>query len=365
MKIAIIGTRGIPNNYGGFEQLAEYLSLGLIEHGHSVFVYNSHKHVYQEKVWKGVNIIHQYDPEKTLGTIGQFIYDFKCIVNTRKHKFDVILNLGYTSSSVWMHLFPKNSYLVTNMDGLEWKRSKYSKNVQRFLKYAESLAVKMSDDLIADSMAIKEYLQNTYKVDSKYVAYGADLFDMPDVSILNRLKILPYSYNMLIARMEPENNIEMILDGVHEAKSNHSFLVIGNYKNKFGTYLKEKYRLDERIVFMGPIYEIEIVNNLRFYSNFYFHGHSVGGTNPSLIEAMGCHCLIAAHDNVFNRSVLLQNAFYFKEVNDVRSIIEIKENKTEINKDFVKINYEKVKSDYSWKKIVQIYEQILTSNAKS
>src|SRR3954469_21645145 len=122
MKIAIIGTRGIPNNYGGFEQLAQYLSLGLKEMGHEVYVYNSSKHPYQEKEWKGIHIVHRFDPEKRIGTVGQFLYDFSCIIHTRKEHFDVILNLGYTSSSVWMRFFPVKSKVITNMDGLEWKR---------------------------------------------------------------------------------------------------------------------------------------------------------------------------------------------------------------------------------------------------
>src|SRR3982750_1944781 len=119
MNIAIIGTRGIPNRYGGFEQLAEMLSVGLLQKGHSVTVYNSHKHPYQQKEWSGVKIIHCYDAEHILGTAGQFIYDLNCIRNAGKENFDVLLFLGYTSSSVWGRLFPKGSIIISNMDGLE------------------------------------------------------------------------------------------------------------------------------------------------------------------------------------------------------------------------------------------------------
>src|SRR5689334_4059993 len=135
MKIAIIGTRGIPNRYGGFEQITEFLSEGLVKQNHSVYVYNSHTHPYQEKTWKGVHIIHCYDPEHRLGTAGQFIYDLNCILDARKRDFDILLFLGYTSSSVWQIFFPRKSIIVSNMDGLEWKRSKYSRPVQRFLMY--------------------------------------------------------------------------------------------------------------------------------------------------------------------------------------------------------------------------------------
>ena len=125
MKLAIIGTRGIPNHYGGFEQLAEYLSVALVKKQHQVSVYCSSRHPVQSSEWKGVQLIHQWDPEGIIGTIGQFIYDAKCILHCRKQSYDVVLNLGYTSSSVWLWLIKNKMRIVTNMDGLEWKRSKY------------------------------------------------------------------------------------------------------------------------------------------------------------------------------------------------------------------------------------------------
>ena len=157
MKIGILGTRGVPNHYGGFEQFAEFFSVFLAEKGHEVYVYNSHTHPYQEKEFKGVKLIHCHDPENKIGTIGQFIYDLNCILDARKKNFDIILQLGYTSSSVWFKLHPKNAVVITNMDGLEWKRTKYSKPVQQALKWAEKLAVKNSDFLIADSLGIQNY----------------------------------------------------------------------------------------------------------------------------------------------------------------------------------------------------------------
>src|SRR5881275_3356295 len=114
LKIGIIGTRGIPNNYGGFEQVSEFLSKGLLLKGHEITVYNSHNHPYQENSWKGVNIVHCYDPEYLIGTAGQFIYDFNCIMHARRQKFDVLLFMGYTSSSIWARLFPKETVIISN-----------------------------------------------------------------------------------------------------------------------------------------------------------------------------------------------------------------------------------------------------------
>src|ERR1043166_5688819 len=157
-----MGTRGIPNRYGGFEQLAEYLSQSLTQKGHEVFVYNPNYHPYKKEKWNEVNIIHCNDPENKYGTFGQFFYDRNSINDARKRNFDVLLHLGYTSDSIWYRKWPKKSINIVNMDGLEWKRSKYNFLIKRFLKWAESLAVKNAQVLIADSPGIQEYLSDTY-----------------------------------------------------------------------------------------------------------------------------------------------------------------------------------------------------------
>ncbi len=285
MKIAIAGTRGIPNNYSGFEQLAEYLSKTLVEMGHEVYVYNSHNHVYQEKLWNGVHIIHQHDPEYKLGTFGQFIYDYNCVKDSHKRNFDVILLLGYTSSSVWGRLLPKKAIIISNMDGLEWKRSKYSRPVQEFLKFAEKWAVQTSDYLVADSIGIQNYLKNKYKVESNFIPYGAYLFTSPDPAVLDEFTLVPYQYDMLMARMEPENNIDVILQGVQQSAVDRTFLVIGNYKKKFGFYLYDKFK-SERIRFIGGLFDINKLNQIRYFSNIYFHGHSVGVPTLRCLKAM-------------------------------------------------------------------------------
>ena len=225
MRVGIVGTRGVPNFYGGFEQFAQYLSEGLVKAGHTVFVYNSHLHPYQEKSWNGVNLVHCYDPEQKIGPSGQFIYDLNCILDSRKRDFDIILQLGYTSSSVWNWLFPKNVPIVTNMDGLEWKRSKYNKPVQSFLKFAEKLAVLFSDQLIADSKGIQSYLKEKYNKDSVYIPYGANVFTSPNKTVLKEYNLTPFKYDMLIARLEPENSVEEILDGFTTSNVNRDFLV--------------------------------------------------------------------------------------------------------------------------------------------
>ncbi|TPE46131.1 DUF1972 domain-containing protein [Pontibacter mangrovi] len=361
MKIAIIGTRGIPNYYGGFEQFAEYLSVGLIKKGHDVTVYNSHFHPYKQSEWNGVKIVHCYDPEEKIGTAGQFIYDFNCILDSRKRGFDAILQLGYTSSSIWGKLLPKDAMVFTNMDGLEWKRTKFSPKVQKFLLKAERWAVKMSDYLISDSLGIKDYLHNKYKIDSTYIPYGAHLFHDPHISKLAKYDVKPYNFNMLIARLEPENSIEVILDGVSDATDKKTFLIIGNHKTKYGEYLKAKYKEVSNINFFGGLYDIEALNNLRYYSNIYFHGHTVGGTNPSLLEAMASSALICAHNNPFNRYILGEDSLYFTTREDVAEILNSTSKESSSTGLMVNHNRIKIEKYYSWQKIIDSYEELFLS----
>lgn len=355
MRIAILGTRGIPNHYGGFEQCAEYLALGLVRRGFEVLVYNSHNHPFQENTWNGVNLIHCYDPEYELGTIGQFIYDFNCIWSIRKQKLDVILQLGYTSSSLWGWLLPKNVVVTTNMDGLEWKRTKYSKPVRSFLQFAEMLGIRYSDYLISDSIGIQDYLKEKYDVASTFIPYGADVFHHAFPGVVAEFKLPLYKYDLLIARLEPENSIETILEGVVKANTNRIFLVVGKHDTKYGECLKDKFKEYPLIRFVGGIYNMDKLNNLRYYSNLYFHGHTVGGTNPSLLEAMASHCLICANDNPFNRYILEGDALYFNNSCDVARVLC---DATKLDERFrmaIKNNTQKIKGIYAWHKIVEQY----------
>lgn len=357
MKIAILGTRGIPNHYSGFEQFAEFFSVYLVNQGHEVYVYNSHDHLYQEKTFHGVNILHQFDPEYKIGTFGQFIYDFNCILDSRKRNFDIILQLGYTSNSIWHFLLPKKPIIVTNMDGLEWKRTKYSKSVQKFLKYAEKLAVNSSDHLISDSIGIQNFLKEKYSKDSTYIAYGAHVFENPNEEVLKEHQLEKHQYNMIMARFEPENNIETVLDGMVLNQEKTTVLVVGNHNTKYGAYLKEKFSAYENIRFVGAIFNLQILNNLRFFSNLYFHGHSVGGTNPSLLEAMASRAFIIAHNNPFNKAILQNNAYYFSDATEVKNILNT--TKRIDNLQLIQNNFEAIENHFNWNKINGQYLQLL------
>jgi glycosyltransferase involved in cell wall biosynthesis len=362
LTIGIIGTRGIPNHYGGFEQFAQSLAEGLIKKRHEVYVYCSHTHPFQLPEWNNVKLIHCKDPEHRWGTAGQFLYDRNCLADAAKRNFDILLHLGYTSDAIWHGRWPKTAVNMMNMDGLEWKRSKYNWLTRRFLKWSESLAARHADVLIADSAAIQTYIQKHYTKKIYYIPYGASVFSSPDASLLNQFTITPQKYFLLIARMEPENNIEMIIKGYLAAGSPHPLLVVGNMKNKYGNYIRSRYQ-QPGITFTGAIYDQVLLNNLRYHSLLYFHGHSAGGTNPSLLEAMACSCTIAAHNNVFNKSVLLEDADYFSDSTAITSLILVP---PDLHKQAERkaANLQRISTIYSPEKIINSYEERMLQAAK-
>ena len=246
------------------------------------------------------------------------------------------------------------------MDGIEWKRSKWNYFIKIITKCAEYIAVKFSKYLIADNEGIKEYIKDRYNKQSRVIAYGCDT-DL----IFNRrhlLNVLPddsINYFLIIARLEPENNIEMIIDGYLSSNTNLPIIVIGDYKNKYGEYLREKFNNNTNVNFAGSIYNKNILDSLRHFCKIYFHGHSVGGTNPSLIEAMAARSNIAYHKNQFNQTVINSNGLSFKNSHDVKNIINNSESYIEEFENWKSINYKRVKSHYNWNLISKSYIDFL------
>lgn len=362
MKIAILGTKGIPNNYGGYEQFAEYISVKLVNRGHEVTVYNPSFHPFMKTKFNGVAIIRKFSPEHLLGGAANFIYDFLCLKDALSRDFDIIYEAGYHSVALsYLALRVrgrKRPVILTNMDGLEYQRSKWSKATRRLIKWLEKIAVKESPHLVADNLGIQEYYKTNFGREPFFIPYGADLVDGFNQNLLSRYGVAKFEYCMLVARLESENNIEAILDGHRASLLKMTFIVVGNHQTPYGTYLKKRYA-DSTIHFVGGVYDKNELDALRHYSLAYFHGHSVGGTNPSLLEAMACGAFIVAHDNAFNRSVLMSSAHYFRDAGDIRNIleriIELRESDQAV---FAAKNRDCIRSHYSWEAIVLQHEDL-------
>lgn len=361
IKVAILGTRGIPNRHGGFEQMTEYVAPGLVKLGFEVTVYQSSLHDYKASEFQGVKLVHCTDPEDKLGTFGQFIYDWNCLRDARKRQFDVLIQLGYTSSSIWGWYHPRQIPVLWNMDGLEWKRDKYSRPVKKLLHWAEGWAARRADHLIADSPAIADHLLKNYGRTSTFIAYGAEPDEREDASFLQPYGVLPGEYYMLMARMEPENSIETIIRGYLASGEHRPLLVVGKLSTPHAKVWQARYR-DSKVHFLGGIYDQTVVHQLRRQARAYFHGHTVGGTNPSLLEAMASGAWIIAHRNPFNQAILKENAHYFSSESDIAEVIN--RLNPDLRPSMTSANLKSIQQQFLHEHIIQAYAELIRQWAR-
>ncbi len=366
LKIAILGTRGIPNRYGGFEQTAERLAIRFVKRDIEVTVFNPSEHPYRENEWNGVKIERVPSIEGKLGPIGTLAYDLVSLQKALRMDFDIIVEMGYPAAIYyWLkRILNPTVKIVTLMDGLEWKRDKFNKPARMLLKVMEAAAIKMGDVAVADNPGIKEYLENKYGKEIPYIPLGAELFHDPDEAAPEKRGLEKFGYFMLVARFEPENNIHTILEGYLKAKSDIPFLLVGNPNaTEYGKKLLKEYGKMDKLIFAGAIYDYHQLSSLRWFSRLYFHGHSVGGTNPSLLEAMASNALIAAHDNPFNRNILGEEGFYFSSSEDVAEIVKNADRYQKKRESFTRKNREKIEKIYNWDIIadqfIQLFEEMV------
>lgn len=357
MKLAIIGTAGIPAKYGGFETLVEYLTKhnGLkIE----TVVYCSSK-IYNKKLQKYNGVELKYLPLSANG-IQSILYDILSFFSAAK-KGDILLVLGVSGCIIlpFFRLFYPQKIIITNIDGLEHKREKWKKIIQKFLKYSEKQAIKYSDIIIADNRVIQKYVMNEYQKDSIYIAYGGN--HTRRIDLLPEIKAkysLPRKYAFKVCRIEPENNIHLILKAFSESLL--PLVLIGNWdRSNYGIKLRKQYSIFSNLYLLNPIYHQNTLNQLRSNCYVYIHGHSAGGTNPSLVEAMSLGLPILAYDIEYNRETTMNRAYYFNDENELKELlnkltdldlIELKKKMKEI-----------ARENYTWEKIAAQYFELFQS----
>src|SRR5574341_1318554 len=248
-------------------------------------------------------------------------------------------------------IFP--SIRVFSNESVLHDMSKWNAVAKAIIKYSEKLALELSDASVSDNLGMQKYFLNTYGKETAYIPYGAELVHEPRADHLRRFNAVPYRYYMLVARFQPDNNFEMILDGYSMSRSDEPFLVVGDHHNRYGEFLKRKYKTNPGIRFMGGIYDYGLLSALRWHAKMYFHGHSCGGTNPSLLEAMASNAYIAAHDNLFNRNVLGEQGLYFHDAQNVaRLIMQYSDRHRD---EFIAENREKIEKTFNWQKVTEAY----------
>lgn len=363
-QLLILGTRGIPAKHGGFETFAERLALYLVNKGWKVTVYcqTENKDFYY-KIWKGINLV--YIPTPKGGALGSIIFDLKSTLHAIQTK-GIVLVLGYNTAIFSIFYRLKKRINVINMDGLEWRREKWNALEKTWLYLNERLGVWFSNHMIADHPEIKNHLLQ-YNVESQKVTvipYGTERVASADPTCLKEYNLIADRYLLIIARPEPENSILEIISAFAKKKWGLKLVILGRYLPEIYPYHKkvlEAAKVSDEIIFPGAIYAKEKVEALRFYAKLYIHGHTVGGTNPSLVEALAAASPILAHDNCFNRWVAGPGAHYFKnEAHCFQKLEQLLYDRTELEK-MKKASLHRYQEAFSNNQDLEAYENLLLS----
>jgi glycosyltransferase involved in cell wall biosynthesis len=310
--LRILGTRGVPAAHGGFETFAEYLALHLVAKGWRVIVYcqeDGEGPVFED-AWQAVERIRI--PVSQAGPAGTVVFDWKATLHAAGHR-DLCLTLGYNTAVFGGLLRLKGIPNLINMDGIEWSRVKWGTLAKTWFWLNDWAGCWLGNHLVADHPEIKAHLMSRVRSDKiTMIPYGAEAIDAAPVEPLRAFGLAPRRYLTLIARAEPENSILEAVRGFSAKARGFRLVVLGSYDVEGNAYHRAVVNAaSPEVQFVGAIYDRKILRALRFHSAAYVHGHRVGGTNPSLVEALGAGNAVIAHDNRFNRWVAGDGAVYF------------------------------------------------------
>jgi glycosyltransferase involved in cell wall biosynthesis len=361
-NLTILGIRGIPAQHGGFETFAEELATYLACRDWEVYVYCqedvNRRNINTDK-WNGVNRV--TIPISLNGPIGTIWFDFLSTLHAIRTKRRNTLVLGYNTALFCLLLRFAGCRVVINMDGIEWKRNKWGKIAKTWFWMNERFACWFGQILIADHPEIERHLSS--RISSRKIVtipYGAKSISSADVDILEKYSLKAGEYSLLIARPEPENSVLEIVKAFSQKKRNAKLVILGNYSTEKGGYQsKVKSAASNEVIFAGAIYEKPIVEALRYFCRFYVHGHTVGGTNPSLVEALGAGSAILANNNKFNRWVAGEGNRYFSTEEECAAQMDILFKDETVIEQMKLVSKDQYQKTFKWKDILEQYEELL------
>ncbi len=358
MKIAIIGTRGVPANYGGFETCAEELAVGLVQRGHEVWAYCRPGNAEGDpSTYKGVQLVYRgFLDSKVLGT---FSHTFNCMRHAVGQGFDILMvfNAGNSPLAILPRL--RGEKIAINVDGLEWRRAKWGPLPRLYYRLAEWVSAKVAHRVVADSRAIQDYYEETFDAPSTFIAYGAHVEGSSRPEILDQYGLAPDDYFFVASRLEPENNAQYTVAAFEKVETDKKLVVAGgaNWESPFVREIKET--KDPRIQFLGPVYTPGHIKELHCNCYAYVHGNEVGGTNPALLKALGYGNCVLALGVPFNAEVV-QDAgiLYEKDADDLAGKMRfVLENPDAVLR-FREAAVRRVLEAYTWDQVVQGYERM-------
>lgn len=323
MKIAMIGTRGVPARYGGFETAIEEIGQRLAADGNEILVYCRGAEEPIER-YLGMELVHL--PAVSAKALETLTHTFLSILHLIVRRRDVDAAIVFNSAnSVFLPLLRiARIPVAVHVDGLEWKRAKWGRWGRRYYRMAETLAVRWADALISDAQGIVDYYLDEFGAASEHIAYGAPILTNPGHAKIEPLGLKPQGYHLVVARFEPENHVIEIVRGYAQSSAQLPLVVVGSapYADDYTAAIEELARNDVRIYLLGGVWDQEQLDQLYANTVNYLHGHSVGGTNPSLLRAMGAGCHVSAWDVSFNRGVLGESGRFFNDESEAAKLID-------------------------------------------
>ena len=358
MKVAIIGTTGIPANYGGFETLVENLARCHEETESCLEIVVYCSRVKRERLpSRAYNCRLEYLPLPANG-VSSIPYDIWSMVKAVAAKSQTLLVMGCSGALVFPIIRAlTDTRIIVNIDGVEWRRRKWGRIARAFLKLSEWLAVISSDVVIADNKAIADYVYDSYGVTAEVIAYGGDHVKLVSDGTCSAFN-LPSNYILSVCRIEPENNIDIILSSF-SGGFDEAVVIVGNWDDSdYGRQLRRRFHKDDNIYLLDPIYDETVLGGLRSGARAFVHGHSAGGTNPSLVEAMHYGKPILMYDCSFNRCTTEEQGFYFLDVESLRGLLAMLNTAAADSTGPVMKNI--AERRYTWRKVAKQYFDVCT-----
>jgi glycosyltransferase involved in cell wall biosynthesis len=305
LRIAIIGARAVPGRYGGFETFASELAPRLVDRGHEVTVYCRRRYSLAScpSTYRGVRL--QYLPALYTRSLETLSHEIMSGLHAAMGGFDVVFVLGFRASFVHLAARLSGKQVVVNTDGFDWKRRKWGRAGRTYLRLAEAIGARLvASRLVCDSRALQPHYLQSYGRSSTYISYGTPLYRSQDPGLIRAYGLRPDGYFLVVARLEPENNTDIIIREYRKLATDKPLAIVGGAGYGRGYDRSLRAAGDERVRFLGPIYQPGHLEELYANAFAYVHGHEVGGTNPALLQAMGCGSAILALDVPFNREVV-------------------------------------------------------------
>lgn len=360
MHIAMIGTRGVPARYGGFETAVEEIGRRLVERGHRLTVFCRHVDGTERlRSYLGMDLVYlpkvRHKALETLSHTGASV-----VHEVIRDRADVALLFNAANAVFLPMLRAGRVPVATHVDGLEWRRAKWGPTGRRYYRLAESLAVRWSDALIADAAGIADYYRVEFGATTHEIAYGAPILGDIGSEKLGELGLEPRGFHLVVARFEPENHVELIVRGYSQSSASLPLVVVGSapYAGEYTKSIESLAAADPRLRLVGGVWDQQLLDQMYTNAVSYIHGHSVGGTNPSLLRAMGAGAPTVAYDVSFNSAVLGENGRLFRSAGELARLIQDVEADPSENESIGRRLQARASQTYTWDSVTEAYDAL-------